>query len=136
MTCSRDAIAQNGPEAAQNSQAAQNSPEAGIGGDVPGSGEGSGSVEADGVGESAHRIVVYTTDRCPYCVRAKRLLDSKGLRYEEINLGRDPEGRMKLAGKTGMMTFPQILIDGALVGGFEETAAAAATGHLDELLAA
>jgi glutaredoxin 3 len=81
------------------------------------------------------RIVVYTTDRCPYCMRAKRLLDSKGLRYEEINLGRDPDGRMQLATKTGMMTFPQILVDGTLVGGFEETAAAAATGRLDELLA-
>lgn len=85
---------------------------------------------------ATHRIVVYTTDRCPYCMRAKRLLDSKGLAYEEINLGRDPEGRVELAGKTGMMTFPQVLIDDTLVGGFEETAAAAATGKLDELLSA
>jgi glutaredoxin 3 len=92
--------------------------------------------KADSPVSAEHQIVVYTTDRCPYCIRAKRLLDSKGLAYEEINLGRNPDGRMALARKTGMMTFPQVLIDDVLVGGFEETAAAATTGRLDELLAA
>jgi glutaredoxin 3 len=81
-------------------------------------------------------IKVYTTTACPYCVRVKRLLDSRGLQYEEIDLARDPEGRMELVKLTGMMTFPQVLIDGQLVGGFNETQAAAQSGRLDELLAA
>lgn len=81
-------------------------------------------------------IVVYTTTACPYCMRVKRLLDAKGLQYDEVNLSMDPEGRMQLVDKTGMMTFPQVLIDGQLVGGFEETRAAAQSGRLDKLLAA
>lgn len=84
----------------------------------------------------SNQITVYTTTPCPYCVQVKRLLDSKGLRYEEINLARDPEGRMELVKLTGMMTFPQVIIDGRLVGGFTETQAAAQSGRLDELLAA
>lgn len=85
---------------------------------------------------TADRITVYTTERCGYCVQVKRLLDSKGLSYEEINLERDPEGRMELVKLTGMMTFPQVIVDGQLVGGFNETQAAARSGRLDDLLAA
>jgi glutaredoxin 3 len=81
-------------------------------------------------------ITVYTTDPCAYCARVKGLLKSRGLEFSEINLSRDPEGRMELANKTGMMTFPQVLIDGQLLGGFSETDAAAKSGRLDELLAA
>lgn len=81
-------------------------------------------------------ITVYTTIPCSYCARVKRLLDAHGLPYEEINLARDPEGRMELVKLTGMMTFPQVLVDGRLVGGFNETWAAAQSGRLDELLAA
>ena len=81
-------------------------------------------------------IKVYTTVACPYCVRVKRLLDSRGLQYQEIDLARDPEGRMELVKLTGMMTFPQVLVDGRLLGGFNETQAAAQSGRLDELLAA
>jgi glutaredoxin 3 len=81
-------------------------------------------------------ITVYTTNACPYCVRAKALLDKRGLPYEEINLGRDPETRAELAQKTGMMTFPQILIDEQLVGGFDELSAADRSGRLSELVGA
>ncbi|WP_022928668.1 glutaredoxin 3 [Patulibacter americanus] len=81
-------------------------------------------------------ITVYTTNACPYCVRAKALLDKRGLPYEEINLGRDPETRAELAQKTGMMTFPQILIDEQLVGGFDELNAADRSGRLSELVGA
>lgn len=81
-------------------------------------------------------IVVYTTVPCPYCSRVKGLLQSKGVEFTEINLSRDPEGRGELARRTGMMTFPQVLIDGQLVGGYEETKAAADSGRLDELLTA
>lgn len=81
-------------------------------------------------------ITVYTTNACPYCVRAKALLDKRGLPYEEVNLGRDPETRAELAQKTGMMTFPQILIDEQLVGGFDELSAADRSGRLSELVGA
>jgi len=81
-------------------------------------------------------ITVYTTDFCPYCERAKSLLRKRGLTYTEINLGRDVDGRTELVSRTGLMTFPQVLIEDELIGGYAETAAAAASGRLDELLVA
>lgn len=81
-------------------------------------------------------VTVYTTDRCSYCVRVKMLLQSRGVDFEEVNLARDPHGFVELAQKTGMMTLPQVMIDGQLIGGYHETAAAAESGQLDELLAA
>ena len=81
-------------------------------------------------------ITVYTTDHCGYCQRVKGLLGSRGLPYEEVNLARDADARVQLAQRTGMMTFPQVLIGDELVGGYTETAAAAESGRLDELLAA
>jgi glutaredoxin 3 len=82
------------------------------------------------------QITVYSTDPCPYCARAKALLKSRGLEFEEINLARDPAGRVELAQRTGMMTFPQVLIGDHLVGGYTEVQRAADNGELDELLAA
>lgn len=82
------------------------------------------------------RITVYTTDPCAYCARVKGLLKSRGLEFSEVNLSKDPEGRLELASKTGMMTFPQVIVDGQLVGGFNETQAAVESGRLEELLAA
>ncbi len=82
------------------------------------------------------RITVFTTEPCAYCARVKGLLRSRGLEFAEVNLSKDPEGRVELASKTGMMTFPQVLVDGRLVGGFNETQAAAENGRLDELLVA
>jgi glutaredoxin 3 len=79
-------------------------------------------------------VLVYTTERCPFCVRAKALLDARGITYRELNLERDPDGRAELVRKTGMMTFPQILIDGELVGGFQETLAADRSGRLAALI--
>jgi glutaredoxin 3 len=81
------------------------------------------------------QIKVYTTTACSYCVRVKRLLDSRGLHYEEVDLTRDREGQIELAKLTGMMTFPQVVLDGRLIGGFNETQAAAQSGLLHELLA-
>jgi len=79
-------------------------------------------------------IVVYTTTPCPYCSAAKRLLEERGLAFREINLAKDPEGRAELARRTGMMTFPQVLIGERLIGGYEETRAALISGQLDQLL--
>jgi glutaredoxin 3 len=81
-------------------------------------------------------VTVYTTDFCPYCRSAKALLDRRGVPYEEINLARDPDSRRELAELTGMVTFPQIVIDGDPVGGFEQLLAADRAGRLSELLAA
>ncbi len=81
-------------------------------------------------------VTVYSTDPCAYCARAKALLKARGVEFTEINLARDPEGRVELAQRTGMMTFPQVIIDGELLGGFNEVQAAAESGRLDELLAA
>lgn len=79
-------------------------------------------------------VLVYTTDHCPFCVRAKALLDARGVEYREVNLERDPEGRAELVRRTGMMTFPQVLVDGEVLGGFQETLAADRSGRLAELL--
>lgn len=81
-------------------------------------------------------IVVYTTVACSFCTRVKALLDSREIPYREIDLGRDPEGRAELSEKTGMMSFPQVVIDGELLGGFQETLAADRSGQLKALLAA
>jgi len=78
-------------------------------------------------------IVMYSTDRCSFCLRAKALLQARGLAYEEINLERDPDGRAELARRTGMLSFPQILVDDELIGGFMELAAADRSGRLREL---
>ncbi len=82
------------------------------------------------------KITVYTTEPCAYCARVKGLLRSRGLEFAEVNLSKDPAGRVELAAKTGMMTFPQVLVEGRLIGGFDETQAAAESGRLDELLVA
>lgn len=65
-------------------------------------------------------ITMYTTSWCGYCVRAKVLLDSLGLPYEEINLDADPRFRQRLFDLTGGWTVPQIVIDGIPIGGYVE----------------
>ena len=82
------------------------------------------------------KITVYTTEPCSFCTRVKTLLSSRGLEFEEINLAKNPEGRVELARSTGMMTFPQVLVGDRLLGGFNELTAAVQSGRLDELLAA
>ena len=83
-----------------------------------------------------NRVTIYTTEPCGYCRTAKALLDKRGVAYEEINLARDPEGRAELVRLTGMMTFPQVIIDGETVGGYQELAQADRAGRLEGLVAA
>jgi glutaredoxin 3 len=85
---------------------------------------------------SEARVIVYTTDPCSFCARAKGLLSSRGVDYAEVNLSKDPRGRLELVQRTGMMSFPQVVVDGRLVGGFKELLAAEQDGSLDELLEA
>ena len=82
------------------------------------------------------RVTLYTTDPCGFCRVAKQLLNQKNIPYEEINLARDSEGRMKLVELTGMMTFPQVIIDGKPIGGYQELVRADRAGDLRELAAA
>jgi glutaredoxin 3 len=81
-------------------------------------------------------VTVYTTEHCSRCVSAKTLLGRRGIAYEEINLAKDPDGRAKLQERTGMVTFPQIVIGGETLGGFDELLAADRAGRLKELIAA
>jgi glutaredoxin 3 len=81
-------------------------------------------------------VTVYSTDPCSFCTRVKGMLEARGVEFAEVNLSKDPEGRMELVNKTGMMSFPQVLVGDRLIGGFAELHAAAEDGRLDELLAA
>jgi glutaredoxin 3 len=82
------------------------------------------------------RILVYSTRWCGYCVRAKALLESRGIEYEEISLDSDPVFRRKLFDLTGGWTVPQILIDGRPIGGYTELWRLDRDGRLDDELAA
>ena len=65
-------------------------------------------------------VQMYTTRWCGYCVRAKALLESRGIEFEEISLDDDPAFRQTLNDLTGGWTVPQILIDGKPIGGYVE----------------
>lgn len=83
------------------------------------------------------KVQVYTTNYCPYCFRAKALLQHKGVAFEEIDVTDDQalrEKMVKLAG--GRRTVPEIFIDGKIIGGYDELRALEDEGKLDELLAA
>jgi glutaredoxin 3 len=81
-------------------------------------------------------VTLYTTDSCSRCVSAKMLLKRRGIPYEEINLARDPDGRTELEKKTGMVTFPQVVIGSETIGGFDQLLAADRAGRLRDLVAA
>lgn len=78
-------------------------------------------------------IIVYSTDPCSFCARAKDLLAKRGVAYEEINLAKDPEGRAALHARTGMLSFPQIVVGDEVLGGFRELIMADQSGRLEEL---
>jgi glutaredoxin 3 len=82
------------------------------------------------------RVTVYTTEPCGYCRTAKALLDKRGVEYTEVNLAKDAEGRAELVQVTGMMTFPQVVIDGEPLGGYQELARADRAGLLRALATA
>ncbi len=68
-------------------------------------------------------LTVYTKDYCPYCVKAKNLLDSLGAIYEEIDITTTPEIIIELAKKSGMRTVPQIYLWDECLGGYDSIAA-------------
>ncbi len=80
-------------------------------------------------------VTVYSADWCPFCSRAKALLDQRGIPFEEINVDRVPGFREKLVEMTGRMTVPQIMIGGEPIGGFDDLSALDRSGELQRLLA-
>jgi glutaredoxin 3 len=83
----------------------------------------------------AHRVTLYTTEPCGFCRQAKALLKSRGVRYVEVDLAKDPVGRADLVAQTGQMTFPQIVVGERAIGGFRELLEADRSGVLSTLLA-
>ena len=86
-------------------------------------------------GEAVAKVEIYTTSYCPYCVRAKSLLESKGVAFEEIDVtGNDAmrEKMIELAG--GRRTVPEIFINGRIIGGYDDLRALDDEGGLDRLL--
>ncbi|PPD05339.1 MAG: glutaredoxin 3 [Methylobacter sp.] len=81
-------------------------------------------------------ILIYTSNFCPYCMMAKRLLDNKGASYKELNVDLIPGLREEMMAKTQRRTVPQIYIGDLHVGGFDDLYALERAKKLDELLAA
>lgn len=80
------------------------------------------------------KVEIYTKDYCPYCRSAKNLFKNKGVAFEEIDLSSEPERFEALKQQTGLMTVPQIFVNGKLIGGYSDAAALDAKGGLDPLL--
>jgi glutaredoxin 3 len=76
----------------------------------------------------ASRVVVFSTAACTYCEHAKNLLRKRGVPFEDVDLGADPELRAQLTELTGLESYPQILVDGETLGGLNELRAAEKSG--------
>ena len=80
------------------------------------------------------KVIIYTRDWCGFCDAAKSLLSEKGVKFEEIDLGENPEKLKEMNEKSNRRTVPQIFIDGKSVGGFDDINALNQDGELDKLL--
>lgn len=81
------------------------------------------------------KVEVYTVDYCPYCRKAKAILDAKGVQYSEIDITDDPMMREKLVELSeGRTTVPQIFINGKCIGGSSDLESLKSSGELDILL--
>lgn len=81
------------------------------------------------------RVEIFIDPYCPYCVRAKRLLDERAITYEETDVTADPALRADIMARSGRRTVPQIFINGRSIGGYDDLAALDAAGELEGLLA-
>ena len=79
------------------------------------------------------KVLVYTIRGCPFCRNAKKLLDGKGVNYEEVDVT-DPQKKREAKEKFDWPTLPIILINGELIGGFDELKALERQNKLDKLL--
>jgi len=80
-------------------------------------------------------VKLYSADWCPYCQRAKSLLEDKNIPFEEINVDKTPGLREKISAQTGFRTIPQIFIGDKFIGGYTDLAELDNSGELDKLLA-
>ncbi len=80
------------------------------------------------------KVVMYTTAICPYCVRAKFLLEHKGVSFEEIRIDTDHAIMQEMMQRSQRNTVPQIFIDDFHVGGYDDLAALEMAGRLNQLL--
>ncbi len=80
------------------------------------------------------QVVMYTTGMCPYCIRARNLLEKKGIAYQEHRVDLDPQLRPEMEQRSGRTSVPQIFIGDFHVGGFDDMAELDVEGRLDELL--
>ncbi len=84
----------------------------------------------------APNVEIYIWTTCPFCIKAKKLLDGKGVQYTEYNLDGDEAGRSKMADRTGgRKSVPQIFIDGNYIGGCDDIHALDRAGKLEPMLA-
>jgi glutaredoxin 3 len=83
----------------------------------------------------AAEIVIYSSEHCPYCVRAKQLLQQKGCTFKEIRVDLDPAEKAIMMERSGRKTVPQIFINGQHVGGCDDLYALESKKQLDTLLA-
>lgn len=81
-------------------------------------------------------VVIYSSDWCPYCIRAKQLLTHKGVTFNEIKVDGQPDARAEMTRKAGRTSVPQIWIGGRHVGGCDDLYALERAGKLDALLKA
>ena len=79
-------------------------------------------------------VVIYTSRFCPYCMRAKQLLDAKGVVYEEISVDGEPGVRAEMTARAGRTSVPQIWIGEQHIGGCDDLYALERNGQLDALL--
>lgn len=80
------------------------------------------------------QITLYSTLFCPYCIAAKQLLNSKGMKFTEIRVDKDREQRQIMIQKSGRTSVPQIFIDEQHIGGFDDLYAFNKAGLLDKAL--
>ena len=80
------------------------------------------------------KVVMYTTAICPYCVRAKFLLEHKGVNFDEIRIDTDHAIMQEMMERSRRNTVPQIFIDDYHVGGYDDLAALEMSGRLNPLL--
>ncbi|NBC36136.1 glutaredoxin 3 [Novosphingobium sp. FSY-8] len=84
---------------------------------------------------STPKVEIYTQWGCPYCVRAKALLDAKGVAYDEIDVTMDTAKRAEMqARKPGARTVPQVFVNDVALGGCDDIHALDAKGELDPIL--
>lgn len=80
------------------------------------------------------KVVIYTKDPCPYCVRAIGFFEDQGIKYEEFDLSEKPEEIERLKRETGWRTVPMIMINGKLIGGYSDMKTLHEQGKLEPML--